>query len=137
MIIEDYTAICTVGELAEAIKKKISKKYFHPDDIDWTDFAVIDAQPEDVDDAYNSANGWYGIRRVDTGFDDYENLHLCSDWYGGGCPEIRTFYCGFEDDDKVLQKLLDMIKKTLSVDYTGITDDTLLVAETSRRNPVF
>ena len=131
MIVQDKTFICTVKELAETIARRILKDKPGETNFSPVSFSVLSegydgkTEPEVI---ASGAEGWYGIRRVDTGFDDDE-LTLCANYYGGGSPHFGYLYEGCSE--KEIESTISMIiQGTLRADSPSINGQTMLVAET-------
>ncbi len=96
MIVQGNKYVCTPKELAYLIASKILKDKPGAAEFNPVDFSLLphgydgSTEPEV---AASKARGWYGIRRVDTGFDD-RGLTLCCSFYGGGCPHFGYLYQG-------------------------------------------
>lgn len=131
MIVQDRTYICTVKELVETIARRILKN--RPGDTDFSpvNFSILSegydgkSEPEVV---ASGAEGWYGIRRVDTGFDDDE-LTLCANYYGGGSPHFGYLYEGCSEEE-IESTIFLIIQGTLRAESPRVNGQTMLVAET-------
>lgn len=122
-----YT-ICTVKELVDTLAKKIPENRFDFVKFPEVCFSIIDySQKNDEPEVVASgAEGWYGIHRIDTGFDDDE-LTLCANYFGGGSP---TFCYIFEGCPKkeIKNSLFSAITGTL-MSEGHVNSNTLLVVE--------
>lgn len=136
MIIQGNKYICTPSELAEMLTKRICKKnpgetQFYP-----VNFSVISGnhagktEPEVV---ASGAEGWYGIRRIDTGFDD-DGLTLCCNYYGGGYPRL-CYFDRENGDEEIKTQLLTMIYTVLAAGENIIGGSCSLIAETCYVQP--
>ena len=81
----------------------------------------------------SGAEGWYGIRRVDTGFDDDE-LTLCANYYGGGSPHFGYLYEGCSEKE-IESTIFLIIVGTLRSESPNINKDTMLVVQTEYEVP--
>lgn len=86
---EDNFMICTVAELAKYLAKSIKENTVHYPAIQECDFCTIDIEdyPESLKEFRrnpHNCESWYGIKNINTGFDD-SALTLVADYYGGGC----------------------------------------------------
>lgn len=130
MIIQNNTCICTIKELAKMIAKRILKNDPGETPFSPVDFSLLsegydgNTEPEVV---ASSAEGWYGIRRVDTGFDD-NGLTLCANYYCG-CGRIPRFcylYKGCSELENV-KVIYQLILGTLRAENPYINSQTMLV----------
>lgn len=131
MIVQDRTYICTIKELAQTIAKRINKDRpgeteFNPVSFSWLSEGY-DGKMEPVAIA-SGAEGWYGIRRVDTGFDDDE-LTLCANYYGGGSPHFGYLYEGCSEEE-IESTIFLIIQGTLRAETPHINSQTMVVAQT-------
>ncbi len=91
-------------------------------------FSLIGARPEeieDVEDAYDKAISWYGIKAVDTGFDSI-NLSLVADYYGGGCGSYIELYDDIEPTTAI-QMIWNAMMYVYSTEGTKLKKDDLLI----------
>ena len=97
--------ICTVDELA----RKVANEYNKPN---WKgyDFSDNFMDSDSVAESYRTASGWYGIKKVDTGF-DVDSATLVCDYYGGGSPSVLDVCHG---DENIVDNITAMISKTLN-----------------------
>lgn len=115
MIVQDNKYVCTAKELAWFIAKSIRQDKPGATEFNPVNFSVLsggyDGKKEPVVLA-SETGGWYGIRRVDAGFDD-EELTLCCNYYGGGCPHFGYLYqgCSFEEIESTLYLLIANVLK--------------------------
>lgn len=117
---------------AEEIAKEIVKNYcdsYNIEDFLECDFAIVDLiDPEDftLEEIRYNSSGWYGIKRINTGFDS-NDLDLFADYYGGSCGVYDVLYDGLTLIDCVAI-VKNMIMSTLQV-CESCKDDTVLIAE--------
>ena len=95
VIKQDKYMLGTIKEIAKELYD-LNKKDF----VD-CDFALIDNQDIDLnnkdidlDEIYHNSTGWYGIKKINTGFDAKANndWNLFADYYGGGCGVYRFIF---------------------------------------------
>lgn len=120
--------LCTVEELgawlAERIEKDVltGEKNF-PD----CDFTITNQETGDsLHEMARNANGWYGIKAIDAGFDS-DQLMLVADYYGGGCASMGTVG---EYDEEIAATITAVILDALQT-IEKATADTLLLVEFS------
>lgn len=104
---------CTVGELASELVRiyySVESGNNFPD----CSFAAVDEIYETVEESYENAHGWYGIKSIDTGFDSDRAL-LISDYYGGGARSIGDYVIAYEAGKENMEKtIFRMLMETLS-----------------------
>lgn len=94
MKVKGNRMICSLSELASFIAGKVDLEKPKESVIPIISFAVCDEPgTEDFDEIELNVTGWYGIHRVETGFDS-DDLHLIADYYGGGAPMLAHIYNG-------------------------------------------
>lgn len=73
-----------VGKPDDLARSVLGEKMedFTPYDFAVMDTAAFEETPEDLRRIADCSEGWYGIKRVDTGFDSNE-LQIVADYYGG------------------------------------------------------
>lgn len=123
--------LATVTDLAECIAGQINTERVLSKKFPSCDFAMVDVDKADVDadkvfDLAEHADGWYGIKRVSTGFDSY-NLCLVSDYYGGGCASFRQLFDGI-DRREAVEAIRDMILETIRFQEEAY-ENTMLIAD--------
>ena len=84
----------TIDEVAKELYKANEKNF--ADRFIECDFAVaekedFDLENDDLDFIFENATGYYGIKKIDPGFDNgnYDNVDLFADYYGGGCGTYK------------------------------------------------
>lgn len=125
-------AIMTVKELANYIVGKIDTGDVLKNPFPECDFAIIDSDIADlIDDieyyAINEASGWYGIKRVEIGFESTD-LILMSDYYGGGAAAMTDLWddMAMYDIDPA-EMVMTCILQTLNMRETASEDTPLIV----------
>ena len=125
---EGCLAVCTIRELADELAKSIDTESVVDSQFAECDFAIIDSdsQSEDMGRIKSDASGWYGIKKLETGFDSPELLLLC-DYYGGGCPNLIQIWEGMDGAVEHSQSILDGLLGCLNVQETAKPDTVLIV----------
>jgi hypothetical protein len=139
---EDNLMLCTISEFAEFLAKGYNDS--KPLDSYFTecDFCIVDEADDEYadlddndDDLFAIASGgcsWYGVKVVpDVGF-DIEDMTLWTDYYGGGCAEVCTFFPGVASYESVSDRIARMIISSLSQQEYGVYEKTLLLVQTVR-----
>ena len=123
----------TIDEVAKELYKANEKNF--ADRFIECDFAVandfdLDLEKDDLETICIDSTGWYGIKKIDTGFDDrHENdVDLFADYYGGGCGTYRLIG-DWDDKDLITDIIKEMIIIVLSHQESYITEDTILICE--------
>lgn len=99
--------ICTVDELA----RKVANEYNKPN---WKgyDFSDNFMDSDSVAESYRTASGWYGIKKVDTGF-DVDGATIVCNYYGGGSPSVLDVCHG---DENIVESITEMLRSTMLID---------------------
>ena len=123
----------TISEVAKELYN-VNEKIFADRFIE-CDFAVaekedFDLENDDLDFIFENATGYYGIKKIDPGFDNgnYDNVDLFADYYGGGCGTYRLIV-DWNDTDLIIDTIKEMIIVVLSYQEGYITEDTILICE--------
>ena len=123
----------TINEVAKELYN-VNEKNFADRFIE-CDFAVandfdLDLEKDDLEVICIDSTGWYGIKKIDTGFDDRHEDHvdLFADYYGGGCGTYRLIG-DWNDTDLIIDTIKEMIIVVLSYQEGYITEDTILICE--------
>ena len=123
----------TIDEVAKELYKANEKNF--ADRFIECDFAVandfdLDLEKDDLETICIDSTGWYGIKKIDTGFDDrHENdVDLFADYYGGGCGTYKLIG-GWGGKDLITDIIKEMIIIVLSHQESYITEDTILICE--------
>lgn len=129
----DDLKVMTVRQVAEHIAGQINLEDVLKTEFPTCDYGLIDTDGETVFDQeeleflHSGVCDWYGIKNVNTGFDPFV-LVLIADYYGGGCAELAQIYDGISLDDAV-KEITRIVVDSLNVQETGVTEDTLLIAD--------
>lgn len=123
----------TISEVAKELYN-VNEKNFADRFIE-CDFAVaekedFDLENDDLDFIFENATGYYGIKKIDPGFDNvnYDHVDLFADYYGGGCGTYRLIG-DWNDTDLIIDTIKEMIIVVLSYQEGYITEDTILICE--------
>lgn len=121
-------AVCTIRELANELAKSIDRESVIDSRFTECDFSIIDIEDESDDLEYikSGASGWYGIKKLEAGFDSSDLLLLC-DYYGGGCPNLIQIWEGMDGAVEHSQSILDGLLGCLNVQETAKPETTLIV----------
>lgn len=73
---------------------------------------------------------WYGIKKINTGFDNFDNnvIDLFADYYGGKCGAYSKLYFDNSVND-IISTITKTIINTLSYKEGVITDDMFIVCK--------
>ena len=130
---EDKHMLGTIAEVAKELYK-INKKKFADRFLE-CDFALVekedfDLENDDLDTIFINSTGWYGIKKLNTGFDSdlYDNVDLFADYYGGGCGTYRLIG-DWDNGDKIVNTIKEMIVTVLSCQEGNITEDDIIICE--------
>lgn len=129
----DDLKVMTVRQLAAHIASQIDLEDVLKNRLPICDFGIIDTDDEtefdqeELEFLHSGVCGWYGIKDIDTGFNSV-NLVLIADYYGGCCTELTQLYDGISLDDAT-NEITRIIVNSLNVQETGVTEDTLLLAD--------
>lgn len=123
-----------LGTIAEVAKElyKADEKIFENRFLE-CDFAVVEKEDFDLDNddletIHINSTGWYGIKKINPGFDSrHDNVDLFADYYGGGCGTYELIG-NWEFKDNIVRTIMEMIINVLS--YEGnITKDDIIICE--------
>lgn len=131
MIVEGRYMLCTVRELSEWLASKIDSQNVLHYEVPNCDFSIVDPDcidEKDLSRVASAAMGWYGIKEVNAGFDS-DSLMLISDYYGGGCASMSTFFDSFDQFWAASDAITDMILETLCCAESA-NKNTLLIVDT-------
>lgn len=130
---EEKLMLCTVSELSEFLASKIDGRNVLGNVFPDCDFSIIDSdcdmENESLECIASGANAWYGVKAIDSRFDN-DCLMLISDYYyGGGCASMATFFDDYDQYYSISDTIRDLILETLNCFETAVTKDTLLIVE--------
>ena len=129
---ENKYMLGTIAEVAKELYHKNEKNF--EDRFIECDFAVVEKEDFDLDNddleiIHINSTGWYGIKKLDTGFDnEYGGVSLFADYYGGGCGTYKLIGDWLPDED-ILMYINKMIIGVLSCQEGTVTGDTVLICE--------
>lgn len=129
---ENKYMLGTIAEVAKELYHKNEKNF--EDRFIECDFAVVEKEDFDLDNddleiIHINSTGWYGIKKLDTGFDnEYGGVDLFADYYGGGCGTYKLIGDWLPDED-ILMYINKMIISVLSCQEGTVTGDTVLICE--------
>lgn len=120
--------------------KDVAAEIFHTNNneiqFDDIDFALYDEQnldlSKEIDLTEIKANdsGWYGIKQIVTGFNEYatETIEVFADYYGAGCGVYHRIdiYNSYEENVSIVKQ---MMIDTLSYQEGTVTDDMFIICE--------
>lgn len=98
---------------------------FTPYDFAVMDTAAFEETPEDLRRVADCSKGWYGIKKVDTGFDSNE-LQIVADYYGGGCAAFLSLDPK-EDYEIAIQLVTNLILQSMCMERCS--KDTILIGQ--------
>lgn len=128
---EGKLMLCTASELSEFLAGKIDGHNVLGNVFPDCDFSILDSdcdmENENLEYIASSANAWCGVKAIDAGFDS-DCLMLISDYYGGGCASMATFFDDCNQYYSISDSILNLILETLHCFETA-TKDTLLIVE--------
>lgn len=106
--------ICEIRELAEYYSSIICKGEEFCRDIPDCDFAIaeIPGKYATLEEIKASSSGWYGMKRIDAGFDS-EELCVITDYYGGGCANFAQL-CDAMEKKEITESFIHTILHTLN-----------------------
>lgn len=133
MRIEEKYMLGTVREIATSLAGNILDKgrvtHSSQDNFKDCDFSVLTGTEDlsqNLECIMSGVEGIYGIKKLHTGFDNYD-LDLFADYYGGGSGH---YVCIFPDmyEAEVVDIIKDVMLKTLSEEWK-INEDSVIIAE--------
>lgn len=118
---------CSIQELAEYYADLILEDGKFNKDIPNCDFAISEDYEgnETLEERYSNASGWYGMKKLDAGFDNYD-LSLVSDYYGGGSIQTTNLFDGMEKRH-VAAEIERIILGTFNTTEVAYRDTELIV----------
>ena len=130
---ENKYILGTIDEVAKELYKSDEKKF--PDRFIECDFAVaekedFDLENDDLETIHINSTGWYGIKKINPGFDSRhdDNVDLFADYYGGGCGTYELVG-DWEFHDNIVKTIMEMIVNVLSYQEGNITKDYVVICE--------
>ena len=109
----------TPNELAEKLAEHIDwEKRKFP----FCNYAICPEEEESNYLLYRKAEHWYGIHKIDSGFDNTNDIEVVSNYWGGGCGH----YAELNEDYDVVADLTVLIEATLDSDGNLFGDDILI-----------
>lgn len=114
-----------VGKPDDLARSVLGEKMedFTPYDFAVMDTAAFEETPEDLRRVADCSEGWYGIKKVDTGFDSNE-LQIVADYYGGGCAAFLSLDPK-EDYEIAIQLVTNLILQSMCMERCS--KDTILI----------
>lgn len=107
------------------------------------DFALVETEDfnlrdEPLDVIYENSNGFYGIKKIDTGFDNgnYDNIDLFADYYGGGCGTYKLIG-NWKKDLEIRNDIKEMIVDVLNYQEGYVCSDDIVVCELKQRKEYY
>lgn len=105
--------IITVAEMATKIHEKLNGEYHSGIRFNGVDFVLCDPDDEEtLEEIYHTAGGWWGVKKIEMGFDS-SDLILGVDYYGGGCARILQLWSGcesFNPVEMILETILESVE---------------------------
>lgn len=130
---ENKYMLGTINEVAKELYRA-DEKIFADRFID-CDFAVVEKEDFDLENdylktIYINSTGWYGIKKIDPGFDSRHcnSADLFADYYGGGCGTYELIG-NWEFEDNIVRTIMEMIINVLSYQEGNITKDDIIICE--------
>lgn len=127
---EDKYMLGTIAEVAKELYDVNEKEFtdrFHN-----CDFSVVNqdySKIKSVEEIFLASNGpWYGIKQLNTGFDNYNTVDLFADYYGGGCGTYKEI--GDWDSENIIKKYIkEIILETLNKGELVSNENTIIICE--------
>lgn len=123
----------TIREISTVLynpEEKIFKDRFRE-----CDFALVETEDfnllkEPLDVIYENSIGFYGIKKINPGFDNdnYGNVDLFADYYGGGCGTYKLIG-DWKEDWQIGSDIKKMIIEVLSNQEGYINSDDVIICE--------
>lgn len=130
---ENKYMLGTIDEVAKELYK-VDEKIFSDRFID-CDFAVVekedfDLENDDLKTIYTNSTGWYGIKKIDPGFNSmfYDHVDLFADYYSGGCGTYELIG-NWEFESNIIRTIMEMIINVLSYQEGNITKNDVIICE--------
>lgn len=125
--------VLTIRQLAEYIADQLDLQFILRKPFPDCDFGLVDTDgitefdEEELDFLKSGVCGWYGAKKVNTGFDS-EYCCIVTDYYGGGCGVFTQLYDSIDTIDAV-GDMARAIRHTLSFQEPMVSNDTSLFVE--------
>lgn len=133
---EEYILILgTIEEVAKELYNPDEKEFknkFKDCDFATVDMDLLNKYEDDLETIYLISTGWYGIKKIDPGFENsyLDNIDLFADYYGGGCG-VYKFIGDWQDDKDIIKTIEGIIVEVLS--YQEVIDkNTILICELNK-----
>lgn len=116
-----------VGKPDDLARSVLGEKMedFTPYDFAVMDTAAFEETPEDFWSIADCSEGWYGIKKIDTGFDSDE-LQIVADYYGGGCAAFLSLDTK-EHYEIAIQLVTNLILQSMCMERCS--KDTILIGQ--------
>lgn len=133
MLKEGKYLLGTISEIANELynsEEKIFKNRFRECDFALVDTEDFDLLNESLDVIYENSIGFYGIKKIDTGFDNdsNDNVDLFADYYGGGCGTY-VLLGDWDSKDYIVKNIIGMIFDVLSYQEGTIYSNDIIICE--------
>lgn len=133
MLKEGKYLLGTISEIANELynsEEKIFKNRFRECDFALVDTKDFDFLKESLDVIYENSIGFYGIKMIDTGFDNdsNDNVDLFADYYGGGCGTY-VLLGDWDSKDYIVKNIIGMILDVLSYQEGTIYSNDIIICE--------
>lgn len=90
----------------------------------------LDFEHDDLETIFENSSGWYGIKKLDTGFDNShdDDVDLFADYYGGGCGTYKLIG-DWNNENEIVNTIKKMIIMVMSYNEGIITENDIIVCE--------
>lgn len=78
------------------------------------------------------SESWFGIKQVDTGFDNVIDLELFADYYGGGCGVYKTIHPEMSEKEGI-NIFYDLLLGTLKFSDCSYDDETTIIVKNKNK----
>lgn len=122
----------TISEISNELYNPKEKEF--KDRFTDCDFAIVSPYSFNLDEdnikfISDNSTGWYGIKKLDTGFDNAQDcVDLFADYYGGGCGTYRLIV-DYDYDYSVAKEIEEMIVEVLSFFEGTFKNSDIIVCE--------
>lgn len=134
MRIEGNYILGTIKDVAEVLYnshvKDFSERFRNCDFAIDLPIDTFNFNDEYLKDIYENSTGWYGIKKINPGFDSRhdDNVDLFADYYGGGCGTYRLIG-DWDDDDEIIDTIIGMIIETTHHHEGSVSKNTIVICE--------